>query len=92
MRQVKLSPIRAAVPKSRTSKAEKLANAFAFDALFGESGLKPFDGLTSNGAIARAARDLGVSPGVAVQQMHRYRKLPYNYGNQLLVDVEWVAQ
>ncbi|PQZ60129.1 MULTISPECIES: HigA family addiction module antitoxin [unclassified Microbacterium] len=77
--------------KSRNTKAEKAANSFAFEALFGESGLKPFDGLTSNGAIARAAREVGVSPGVAVQQMHRYRKLPYNYGNQLLVDVEWGA-
>lgn len=77
--------------KSRTTKAEKSANAFAFEALFGEAGLKPFDGLTSNGAITRAARDIGVSPGVAVQQLHRYRKLPYHYGNQLLIDVEWEA-
>lgn len=75
--------------KVRTTRAEKAANAFAFQVLFGDEGLKPFDGLTSDGAIRRTAREIGVSPGVAVQQLHRYRKLPYNYGNQLLVDVEW---
>ncbi|GAA1156471.1 HigA family addiction module antidote protein [Microbacterium oxydans] len=75
--------------KVRSTKAEKAANAFAFESLFGEDGLEPFDGLTSDRAIQRAAREVGVSPGVAVQQLHRYRKLPYNYGNQLFVDVEW---
>ncbi len=75
--------------KVRTTKAEKSANAFAFDVLFGDDGLTPFDGMTSDGAIRRTAHEVGVSPGVAVQQLHRYRKLPYNYGNQLLIDVEW---
>lgn len=75
--------------KTRNTKAEKDANAFAFQVLFGEDGLHPFDNVTSNGAIARIARNIGVSPGLAVQQLHRYRKLPYQYGNQLMVDLEW---
>lgn len=71
----------------RTSAAEKAANEFAFQTLFGASGLEPFDGLRTDSAIERAAKDVGVSPGVAVQQLHRRRKLDYSYGNRLFVEL-----
>jgi HTH-type transcriptional regulator/antitoxin HigA len=73
--------------RKRNSAAEKAANAFAMDVLFGESGIEPFVGLTRDGAIADAARRLGISPGVAVHQMHRRRLLDYQFGNRLCVDL-----
>ena len=73
--------------KERNTAAEKAANAFAMDVLFGESGMKPFSGLTQDRDIARAAKQLGVAPGVAVHQMHRRRMLGYQYGNRLSVDL-----
>lgn len=71
--------------KKRNSAAETAANKFAMDVLFGESGMTPFKGLTRDHEIADAARRVGISPGVAVLQMHRRRLLPYSYGNQLCV-------
>lgn len=73
--------------KKRNSAAEKSANKFAMDILFGESGIKPFEGLTQDREIVAAARRLGIAPGVAVQQMHRRRLLNYRFGNKLCVDL-----
>ncbi|MFI6675258.1 HigA family addiction module antitoxin [Kribbella sp. NPDC050470] len=73
--------------KKRNSAAERNANTFAMDVLFGESGMEPFEGLTTNSAIVAAARRVGVSPGVAVHQMHRRRLLDYRFGNQLCKDL-----
>jgi hypothetical protein len=81
---------RTAVPdteKKRNSAAEKAANKFAMDVLFGESGIKPFNGLKRNSEIRDAARQLGISPGVAVHQMHRHKLLDYQFGNRLCVDL-----
>ena len=66
---------------------EKAANAFAKNALFGSAGLSSFHGLMHSDDIRLAARRIGVSPGVAVVAMHKKKMLPYNYGNDLLVDV-----
>lgn len=74
--------------KKRTSAAEKCANQFAFETLFGEHGMEPFQGLSRDGDIVRAARRVGISPGVAVHQMHRKRLLDYRFGNNLCVDLK----
>ncbi|WP_255795044.1 HigA family addiction module antitoxin [Mycobacteroides abscessus] len=74
--------------KKRTSVAEKGANQFAFETLFGEDGIEPFRGLTHNVDIVRTARQVGISPGVAVHQMHRKRLLDYRFGNNLCVDLK----
>lgn len=71
--------------KARNSDAERGANAFALQVLFGDAGLAPFRGLTDDVDIARTARRIGVSPGLAVFQMHRRRMLPYSHGNRLSV-------
>jgi HTH-type transcriptional regulator / antitoxin HigA len=73
--------------KHRTTAAEKAANKFAMDVLFGSAGIQPFAGLTTDRAIADKARQVGVAPGVAVLQMHRRRLLPYKYGNKLFTDL-----
>lgn len=73
--------------KKRNSAAEKGANQFAMDLLFGERAMEPFTGLTSDRAIVATARSIGVSPGVAVHQMHRRRLLDYKFGNRLCVDL-----
>ncbi len=73
--------------KKRTSAAEKSANQFAFETLFGAAGTEPFEGLTGDGEIVAAARRVGISPGVAVHQMHRKRLLDYRCGNRLCVDL-----
>jgi len=73
--------------KQRNTSAERAANAFAMDLLFGEAGIAPFDGLTWDRDIARVAADVGIAPGVAVLQMHRRRLLPYEHGNNLCVDL-----
>ena len=73
--------------KKRNSVAEKAANKFAMDVLFGETGFKPFDGLTRDREIADVARQLGIAPGLAVHQMHRRRLLDYRLGNRLCVDL-----
>jgi HTH-type transcriptional regulator / antitoxin HigA len=71
--------------KKRNGAAEKAANAFAMDVLFGASGIELFAGLTRDVEIVDAARRLGISPGVAVHQMHRRRLLDYGFGNRLCV-------
>jgi addiction module HigA family antidote len=73
--------------KKRNTAAERAANQFAMEVLFGEAGMEPFLGLTSDRAIAAAARTVGVSPGVAVHQMHRRRILDYKFGNRLCTDL-----
>ncbi|MGO1971601.1 MAG: HigA family addiction module antitoxin [Propionibacteriaceae bacterium] len=73
--------------KRRNTDAEKAANRFAMDVLFGESGMEPFRGLSKDREIASAARDLGIAPGVAVHQMHRRRLLHYSFGNRLCVNL-----
>lgn len=73
--------------KKRDTAAEKSANAFALETLFGTAGVTPFRGLTSDRAIAAKAREIGIAPGVAVHQMHRRRMLDYQYGNRLCVDL-----
>lgn len=73
--------------KRRNSHAEKQANQFAMSTLFGESELEPFKGLVRDGDIRRAAREVGVSPGLAVFQMHRKHLLDYSWGNSLCVDL-----
>lgn len=73
--------------KKRSSAAEKSANAFAMDLLFGEAGVEQFRGLTYDREIADKAREIGIAPGVAVHQMHRRRLLPYAFGNRLCVDL-----
>lgn len=77
--------------KKRNTAAEKSANAFAMTILFGEAGIKPFEGLTQDRDIANAAKKIGIAPGVAVHQMHRRRLLPYNFGNRLCVDLVGIA-
>lgn len=71
--------------RKRNSAAEKAANAFAADTLFGPEGLAPFNGLTHDRDIRAAAREVGVSPGVAVLLMRRKRLLPYSHGSKLCV-------
>ncbi|WP_068401961.1 HigA family addiction module antitoxin [Kribbia dieselivorans] len=73
--------------KKRNTAAEKGANAFALDLLFGEGGISQFKGLTYNREIANKAREIGIAPGVAVHQMHRSRLLDYSFGNELCVDL-----
>lgn len=69
--------------KKRTSAAEKGANEFAMEVLFGPDRMKPFEGLDRDYQIRRVAAEVGISPGVAVHQMHRRRMLPYGYGTKL---------
>lgn len=73
--------------KSRNGEAEKAANRFALNVLFGDAGTAAFSGLTTDRAIANKARELGIAPGVAVHQMHRRRMLDYKFGNQLCVNL-----
>jgi addiction module HigA family antidote len=73
--------------KKRNTAAEKSANTFAMDVLFGDAGIQPFAGLTQDAEIAEVARQVGISPGVAVLQMHRKRFLDYEFGNRLCVDL-----
>lgn len=74
--------------KKRNTAAEKNANQFAFETLFGEEGIAPFEGLTADSEIVRTARRIGISPGLAVHQMHRRRLLGYGLGNRLCVDLK----
>lgn len=73
--------------RKRTSAAERAANQFALETLFGPEGLAPFAGLSRDGEIRETAARVGVAPGVAVLQMHRRRTLPYAWGNKLFVDI-----
>ena len=74
--------------KTRNTAAERTANAFAKELLFGEAGLEPFRDLHRDWEISLAARSQGISPGVAVHQMHRTRLLDYKFGNSLCVDLK----
>lgn len=74
--------------RKRNSAAETGANKFAMSTLLGDDELAPFRGLTADRDIAAKARELGVSPGLAVLLMHRKRYVPYSYGNRLSVDLE----
>lgn len=71
----------------RNSAAEKTANKFAMDLLFGEEGIEQFSGLKSDRDIAFKAGQIGIAPGVAVHQMHRRRMLDYASGNGLCVNL-----
>jgi len=73
--------------KKRNTAAEKGANAFAMNLLFGEAGVSQFRGLTYDRDIAAKAREVGIAPGLAVHQMHRCRLLDYRFGNRLCVDL-----
>lgn len=73
--------------KKRSTAAEKGANAFATEILFGEAGVSQFRGLYYDGEIEAKAREVGIAPGVAVHQMHRRRMLDYSFGNRLSVDL-----
>ncbi|MGW5514037.1 HigA family addiction module antitoxin [Nocardia africana] len=73
--------------KKRNSAAETAANKFAMEVLFGDTGIEPFVGLTRDHQIEAMARRIGISPGVAVHQMHRRRLLNYQFGNRLCVDL-----
>lgn len=73
--------------KKRNSAAETAANKFAMDTLFGAAGIKQFSGLTSDRDIALKAGQIGISPGVAVHQMHRRRMLDYAVGNGLCISL-----
>lgn len=73
--------------KKRNGAAEKAANKFAMDVLFGEGGTAQFSGLTSDREIAQKAQEIGIAPGVAVHQMHRRRMLDYRFGNALCIDL-----
>lgn len=73
--------------KKRSTAAEKGANAFAMETLFGEAGVSQFRGLSYDREIAAKAREVGIAPGVAVHQMHRRRMLDYSFGNRLFVDL-----
>lgn len=73
--------------RKRNSAAEKAANAFALEILFGAAGVSQFRGLSRDREIADKAREIGIAPGVAVHQMHRRRMLDYSYGNRLCVDL-----
>ena len=44
--------------------------------------------MTSRAGIVRDAKAVGVSPGVAVNEMHGTRMLDYGWCNDLLVDAE----
>lgn len=73
--------------EKRNSAAEKGANKFALDTLFGDAGVSQFRGLSYDREIAAKAREVGIAPGVAVHQMHRRRMLDYSFGNRLSVDL-----
>lgn len=73
--------------KKRNGAAERAANQFAMDVLFGKSGIEPFKGLTRDQEIRDTAGRVGIAPGVAVHQMRRRRLLDYWFGNQLCVDL-----
>lgn len=74
--------------KKRNSAAEKNANAFATEILFGgDEVVSQFRGLSYDREIASKALEIGIAPGLAVHQMHRRRWLPYNHGNKLCVDL-----
>ena len=73
--------------RKRTSAAETGANKFAYDTLFGPAGISPWGDLPQPRDVARIAREVGVSPGVAVHQLRRRQKLQYWQCTNLMVDL-----
>lgn len=73
--------------KQRNTVAERGANAFALETLFGEAGLAPLQGVQTDREIRDAARQIGVSPGLVLLQLHRRKQLPYNWGNNVSVNI-----
>lgn len=73
--------------KQRNSSAEKEANKFARAQLFGDAGIKAFEGLQSDHEIRAKSRELGISPGVAVCEMRRVRYLRHDRGHRLCVNL-----
>lgn len=73
--------------KKRSSAAESAANKFAYQTLFGPAGISPWEGETRSAQVARIARQVGVSPGVAVHQLRRRQKLAYWQCGDLLVNL-----
>lgn len=72
---------------ARTSAAERAANTFARDVLFGPGGTDDFRGTTLDEEIRVKARAVGIAPGVVVTELQRKHMLPRNYGNKLKVDL-----
>ena len=70
-------------PAKRETAAEKGANKFAWETLFGPAELRPFRGLKEDRDIARVAAQVGISPGVAVARMHQRRQLDRDQGHRL---------
>ena len=77
--------------RKRNSAAEKAANTFAFQTLFGSDGLERLRGVTHDSEIVTEAHALGLSPGVVVHQLRRRRQLPYSHGARLSVDLAGVT-
>lgn len=73
--------------KRRNSTAETNANKFAREQLFGEAGVKVFEGLVTDHEIRAKSRELGISPGVAVCEMRRVRYLGHERGHRLCVNL-----
>lgn len=48
--------------KKRNTAAERGANKFAMDLLFGDPGIAPFEGLTTDPEIRQAAKNVGIAP------------------------------
>lgn len=70
---------------SRQTTSEKNARKFAREWLFGPDGPEVFRGLSRDYEIRAKAREVGVSPGVAVWEMHRKTWLDRRFGNKLSV-------
>lgn len=73
--------------KQRNSTAETNANKFARAQLFGDAGIKAFEGLRADHEIRAKSRELGISPGVAVCEMRRVRYLGHDRGHKLCVNL-----
>lgn len=73
--------------KRRETDAEKGANKFAWNLLFGPDELRPFRGLTEDRDIAAMAAHIGVSSGVAVARMHQRQQLQRHQGHRLTTEL-----
>lgn len=73
--------------KKRTSAAETSANKFAYETLFGPSGIAPWGPEPRPRDVARIAHEVGVSPGVAVHQLRRRQRLQYWQCTDLMVSL-----
>lgn len=70
---------------ARQSASEVNARKFAREWLFGPDGPEVFRDLSRDHEIKAKAREVGVSPGVAVWEMHRKTWLLRQFGNKLSV-------